>query len=136
MPRNIAFLFSVLPFVALLATPAHAGPKTAPIYNPPPIQVPAGQSLEAVKKAVRKSLFERDWETREIGPGHLQGKHTKSGKNGDYTAVVDVKFDSKTVRITYKSSENLNYSNGSIHKTYNNWATNLERTIRGNLGAY
>jgi hypothetical protein len=138
MSRAIIRLFAVLPFVTLLALPAHAA-RTAPIYSPEPIQVPAGKSAEAVKKAVRKALFDKGWETREIGPGHFQARHTKSGGKGRmHVAVLDVRFDSKSVRIGYKDSQELNYDKaaGVIHKTYNNWVRNLERNIRANLGAY
>ena len=138
MSRAIIRLFAALPFAALLAMPAYAA-NTAPIYTPEPIQVPAGKSSEDVKKAVRKALFERDWETREIGPGHLQGKHTKSGgKDKLHVAVLDVRFDAKSVRIGYKDSQELNYDkeSGVIHKTYNNWIRNLEKNVRANLGSY
>lgn len=135
--NNLVRLALALPLLALLAAPAHAG-RGAPIYNPEPISVPAGKSMGDVKQAVRKALFDKDWEARDIGPGHVQGMHTKTDKKGSYTAVVDVKFDTKTVRISYKDSENLDYDAGSqtIRNTYNGWAKNLERNIRGNLGAY
>jgi len=138
MPRAINHLIAALPFVALLAMPAHAA-RTAPIYTPAPIQVPAGKNVAAVNKAVRKALFDKGWETREIGPGHLQGKHSKSGgRDRVHIAVLDVRFDAKSVRISYKSSQELNYDKaaGVIHKTYNNWVHNLERNIRSNLGAF
>lgn len=138
MSRTIIRLFAALPMIALLATPAYAA-NTAPLYTPEPIQVPAGKSAEDVKKAVRKALFDKAWEIREIGPGHLQGKHTKSGGKGKlHVAVVDVRFDAKSVRIVYKDSQELNYDkeSGVIHKTYNSWAKNLEKNIRANLGSY
>ena len=138
MSRTIIRLFAALPMIALLATPAYAA-NTAPLYTPEPIQVPAGKSAEDVKKAVRKALFDKAWEIREIGPGHQQGKHTKSGGKGKlHVAVVDVRFDAKSVRIVYKDSQELNYDkeSGVIHKTYNSWAKNLEKNIRANLGSY
>lgn len=137
MLLTIRRLFALLPLLALFALPAHAA-RTAPIYTPEPIQVPAGKNTEAIKKAVRKAMFDKGWDAREIGPRHIQGKHTKSGKKGSYTAIVDVKFDAKTVRISYKSSENLGYNqaDGTIHKTYNNWIRYLEKNIRANLGGY
>ena len=135
MPRTIIRLFAILPFVALLAMPAQAA-NTAPLYKPEPIQVPAGKGAEAVKKAVRKAFSEKDWEVREVGPGHLQGKHTKSSGDTLHVAVVDVRFDTRSVRIGYKFSEELNYSKetGVIHKTYNGWVKNLEKDIRVYLG--
>lgn len=130
-------LFVTLPLVALLAVPAYAG-KHDPLYTPEPIMVPTGKSGEEVRRAVRKGFFDKNWETREIGPGHVQGKYGKTNENDVYSAVVDVQFDNKSVRISYKNSENLNYdkSNNTIHGTYNRWVRNLEKEIRGNLGAY
>ena len=137
MLRTAVRLLAALPFLALLAAPAQAG-KHDPLYTPEPIQVPAGKSSEEVKKAVKKALFDKGWDSREIGPGHVQGKYTKSGKGGSYTAVIDVKFDTKTVRITYRDSENLNYDKGdnTIYSTYNKWVRNVERNVRANLGAF
>ena len=130
-------LFIALPFAALMTAPAYAA-RTAPLYTPAPIEVPAGKSMEEVKKAVRKALFDKGWHSRDIGPGHVEGKYTKTSRGQSHTAVVEVKFDTKTVRINYKSSDNLDYdaSGPTIHKTYNGWAMNLERNIRGNLGAF
>ena len=134
MLRKIIRGFAILPFVALVAAPAYAA-RTAPMYVPEPIQVPAGKNMEAVKKAIKKACFDKGWESREVGPGHIQAKYTKQNK---YTAVVDIKYDAKAVRISYKDSENLNYDAGQkiIHKTYNNWVHYLERNIRADLGAF
>lgn len=138
MSRKMFRFFAAVPFLMLVALPSHAA-KTAPIYTPEPIQVPAGKTAAEVTKAVRKAMFDRGWDIREISSGHLQGKHTKSGgKDRLHVAVLDVRFDTKSVRISYNDSKELNYdkSAGIIHKTYNNWARNLEKSIRSNLGAY
>jgi len=137
MLRKIIRGFAILPFVALVAAPAYAA-RTAPMYVPEPIQVPAGKNMEAVKKAIKKACFDKGWESREVGPGHIQAKYTKSGKKESYTAVVDIRYDNKSVRIGYNNSENLNYDASAkvIHKTYNNWIHYLERNIRADLGAY
>lgn len=135
--KPLIHLSVALSLVVFPIASAHAG-KHDPLFTPAPIEVPAGTSNEAVRKAVRKSLFDRGWESRELGPGHIQAKHTKQDSDMGYTAVIEIKYDTKTVRIGYSNSENLNYekSDNTIHGTYNNWVKNIERDIRSNLGAY
>ena len=135
MYKKLITLAATVPLLLFLAaSPAHAG-KHDPIYVPQPIQVPAGKGAGDVKNVIKKALFEKNWEVREIGSGHIQGKYTKSGK---HTAVIDIKYDAKTVSINYKDSENLNYNkdNNTIHGTYNNWVRNVEKNIRSGLGAF
>lgn len=136
MSRKIK-LFWVLSLAGLLAAPAYAG-KNDPMYLPAPIEITGGKSAEDVKRAVRKALFDEEFQARDIAPGQVQGKRTKSGKGGAYSAVVTVHYDSRSVRIAYSGSENLNYDskNNTIHGTYNRWVRNIEKRVRRNLGAY
>ena len=130
--------FVVLLFGTLAAVAVHAKEEgdlpTTQLVTLVPIQAPAGTSLESVRKAVRKSLYINDWELRDVGPGHLEGKYIKGGK---YTIAVDVKFDAKGASIAYKHSTGLNYSSGgTVHKTYNDRITVLDRGIRAELDAF
>lgn len=134
MFKKLIILTATVPFLLFLAAgPAHAG-KHDPIYVPQPIQIPAGKA-GTVKNVIKKALFDKNWQVSETGPGHIQGKYTKSGK---HTAVIDVRYDAKTVSIHYKDSQNLNYNkeNNTIHGTYNNWVRNVEKNIRSGLGAF
>jgi len=137
MLKRLAILPFVVSILAMLAgVTAHAAD---PIYKPEPISVPAGKGIEHVKKAIRKACFDKGWEVREIGSGLMQAKYTKSGRKGaNHVAVVNIRFDSRTIRISYKGSQDLDYDAGAgtIHKTYNRWVQYLERNIRANLGAY
>jgi hypothetical protein len=128
---------AVLPFLAVFSAPVQAS-RHDPIYVPEPIEVPAGVSAENIRRDVHKALFDAGFDARDIAPGHAEGKRVKSGVHGSYFAVVDVFFDSKTIRIAYKDSENLNYDarNNTIHSTYNKWVRNIERRLRRYLGAY
>lgn len=137
MPRIIKLFFCVLSFALFLPAPTQAG-KNDPMYMPEPIQVSGSKSGEDVKRAVRKALFDEEFQARDIAPGQVQGKRTKSGKGGTYSAVVTVHYDSRRVRIAYAGSENLNYdsTNKTIHGTYNRWVRNIEKRVRRNLGAY
>jgi len=128
--------FVAVLFTMLAAVPAHAA---HPIYNPSPISVPAGKGIEHVKKAIRKACFDKGWEVREIAAGQMQAKYSKSGRRGaTHIAVVNIRYDAKRIRISYKGSQDLDYDAGAgtIHGTYNRWVQNLERNIRANLGAF
>lgn len=131
------WLIVLLPFLALLAMPAQAS-KHDPMYVPEPIEVPSGKGFDEVRKAVRKALFDEGFSAHDIASGDIEAKRTKSGKNGAYSAVVKVRFDSRTIRISYKSSDGLYYdaTDNTIHSTYNKWVRNIEKRVRRGLGAY
>ena len=134
MLKSPLYSFLTLSFVMLVVSVAQAKDlPTTPLYTPEKIQATSGTPAEQVKRAVRKAMYLKDWQIREVGPGQLQGQFKKGEK---YAIVVDVKYDAKTVSIGYKDSSGLNYGDGSIHKTYNGWVRNLEKNIRANLGAY
>lgn len=128
---SLCITFSLLTFLA--ASPAHAG-KHDPLYTPEEIQVPGGKNSGDVKKIMMQALLQKGWEMREVGPGRLQGMHTKSGR---HTAIIDINYDARAIRITYSDSENLNFNknNNTIHGTYNKWVRNAEKYIRTALSA-
>lgn len=130
-------LMAPLATLLLASPPAEAG-RLQPIYTPDPIEVPAGKSAEDVKQAIRKALFSLDFKTKDIGPGHLEATHVKNSKDLVHTAVLTIKYNSKTVHISYKDSKDLNYdqAKGEIHGTYNRWVHNVEKRIRSDLGSY
>ena len=136
MLNRLFRILTITPLLALIvvSTPVQAA-KTQPLYNPDPIEVPAGKSAEQVRMAVRKALIRYDFSIKEIGPGHVEGKHVKHSKSLEHTAVVTVKYDTRSVRITYKDSKDLNYdaSKQVIHGTYNRWIRNLEKYTRAYL---
>ena len=136
MLNRLFRVITLAPALALfvLSAPVQAA-RTQPLYNPDPIEVPAGKSAEQVKAAVRKAMVRYSFSIKEIGPGHVEGKHVKHSKSMEHTAVVTVKYDTKSVRITYKDSKDLNYdaSKQMIHGTYNRWIRNLEKYTRAYL---
>ena len=94
-------------------------------------------TVEDAKKAVRKAMFNKDWQILDVEPGHLQGKFRKLDKKGEkYNITVGVKYDAKAVSISYKDSVGLNYNDGLIHHTYGARVKDLEKAIRAELGAF
>ncbi len=138
MLKRIISLFALVPAAVLLLASTPALARLQPVYNPEPIQVPSGKSLVQVRKAIRKAIFDKGWEAKEISPNHIVATYTKSGRGKEYTAVVNIEYDTRTVRITYKDSRDLDYNpaKDKIHPTYNRWVQFLERNIRADLGAY
>jgi hypothetical protein len=68
---------------------------------------------------------------KDEGPGMLVGTiHLRK-----HTAVVAIPYSSRAYSVQYRSSENLEESNGSIHKNYNGWIQNLTRYINAQLAA-
>ncbi len=139
MLQKIFRLMFLAPLAAMLmASPSAEAGRLQPIYTPDPIPVPAGKGINEVKEAIHKALFSLDFKTKDTGPGELETTHVKHSKDMEHTAVLTIKYDSKTVRISYKDSKDLNYDqkSGEIHGTYNRWVHNVEKRIRGNLGSY
>lgn len=134
---QFATFFSVLALLSI--SPAALAGKDEPIYVPDPINVPNGKSAEDVKQVIRKALFKRGWDIKEVGAGNIEGTYTKSGRHGArHTATVGFRFDSKTIRMEYRDSQDLDYNkaDGTIHKTYNRWVRNIEKDVRSALGSY
>jgi len=138
MLKRIVSLIAIVPAAVLLLAGSPAEARTQPVYNPQPIAVPAGKSLAVVRKAIRKAIFDKGWEVKNISSSQMEAKYTKPGKGKEYSAAVTIMYDTKTVRITYKDSKNLDYDKAKdkIHPTYNRWVQYLERNIRADLGAY
>lgn len=140
MPSKISipkiFFWGLALVAGLSAGVAAAAPKLQDVYNPAPIQVPAGKSPEQVRQAIRQALAGKGFQFREIAPGHIEGKYTRAGRGGlEHMAVFNVRFDTKAVRITYKDSKDLNYDpqTKQIHPTYNKWIKTAESHIRSKL---
>ena len=104
--------------------------RTAPIYNveAQPIAVSASTyTVEDVRNAVIRAGSRRGWTFQDAGEGKLVGMIALR----KHRATIDVRYDRETFDITYRDSEDLNYSEGQgvIHTNYNSWVQNLARDI-------
>ena len=107
-----------------------------PVYNPE-FEV-SGKSLAEIKKAIRKSVFRRNWEITKESGGSYIAQYIKTSKRSSLKVVVNISYSANRVSMRYVDSEGLSYdkAEGTIHRTYNRWVKNLEKDIRGELGAY
>ena len=112
-----------------------AGCRTAPIQNltDVPVSTPSGKSLSAaqVRTAIIGAGSGLGWKIVDAGPGKLEG----TLKLREHTAIVDIPYSATKYSINYKGGENIGERDGSIHKNYNGWVTNLDRAIRGAISA-
>jgi len=104
-----------------------------PIYNvnDQAVTTTSGKHLSApqVRSAIITAGTSLGWHVADAGPGHLVGTlHLR-----DHTAVVDIPYSASKYSIVYKSSENLDAMNGTIHRNYNGWVQRLDTTIRTEL---
>lgn len=133
MSKTLFRSFFVLSLM-LMSLGIQAAPlPTEVMYTVDSIQLPPGLTLDVVKRGVRKVLFLKEWQIREVSPGLIHAQYKKGEK---YMLAVEIKFDTKSVAIVYKDSVGLNYSNGEIHKTYNERIRDLEKMIRAELDAF
>lgn len=110
-----------------------AGCTSAPIMNvsDQTVAAPPGKAMtqDQVKTAILRAGSALGWVMKEEKPGLIVG--TLSLR--DHIAVVDIPYSAKSYSITYKSSVNLNETNGQIHRNYNGWIQNLQKGIGNQL---
>ena len=109
------------------------GARAAPLLEPDPIAVPAGLTVKDVSKAIRAGVVTRGWVVSKDENGKIDAVLNVR----EHTARINIAYDTKQVKVTYVSSDNLNYSekNGVrvIHRNYNNWVHNVVADITREL---
>jgi hypothetical protein len=105
----------------------------APLVDPDPVAVPAGLDAAAVAKEIKRSLVGRTWTVSAERPGEIEATLNLR----KHVARVKIAYDTKEVRLSYVSSENLDYQekNGErqIHKNYLSWVNNVLTDLSRNL---
>ena len=112
-----------------------AGCSGTPVYNVKNEFVPTGidngqLSVGAVEKAILKAAQRRGWSPRIVKPGLIEASISVR----THRATIEIYYSESQYSIIYKSSENLNYNDGDIHRNYNNWVIKLSRTIQQEFG--
>ena len=116
----------------LIAAPAWAG-TTERLFEPEPVAVPKGLSETEVEHAVLDAAVQREWLIVSRGPGEMMLRYAPR----DVSASVRIAYDSRTVRLAYAGSTNLDYavSGGEryIHRNYNRWVQHLAVEVLRNM---
>lgn len=122
-------LFALL---ALIALPFSAQ-AAAELVDPDPVAVPKGLSMDTVASDIKRALIGRGWIVANEAPGKIDATlHLRS-----HVARVAIEFDESTVRLSYVSSDNLDYREKRgkryIHKNYLSWVSNVLTDLSRNL---
>ena len=126
-------LFPVVYFGALLLFAADADARrTEPIYNVVnhPVPLPAQKlTADQIAQTIVASAMQYRWRVLPTGPNQMRATYDR----GHEEAVIDIIFSQRFYSITFVSSVDLKEQNGEIHRRYNEWIHNLERTIEERL---
>ncbi|ALM71484.1 hypothetical protein [Vibrio vulnificus] len=79
-----------------------------------------------VKSAIVLAATKRGWAITEVEPGVLSAKLNLRS----HFVEIMIPYDDKYYSILYVKSENLNASDGNIHRNYNRWINNLNVDIQ------
>ncbi|RXK12564.1 hypothetical protein CP965_08265 [Halarcobacter mediterraneus] len=119
----------LLVFVLMLS-----GCRTTTVYNIDNSNYLSDKKLTTskVERAIIKGSMKRGWVTKKIKTGLIEAKNNVRGK---HLVIVNINYNSKGYKISYKDSRNMKYDAGSntIHKNYNKWVSNLENDINYEL---
>jgi hypothetical protein len=89
---------------------------------PAPVQIPQGKTEKDVKEAIALAATARHWITKPAGNGVLEASVNVRNK---HMLAVELKYDAKQVSMSYKNSDNLDYSmvdgKAMIHRNANSW---------------
>lgn len=131
-----ALFFIAIALLLQVGGTAWARGAPEPVYNPE--FAVSGKSLATIKKAIRKTVFRRNWEiVKEAGSSYVV-QYIKTSKRSSIKVVVKIHYSQNKVRMSYVDSEGLSYDKaaGTVHRTYNRWVKNLEKGIRTELDAF
>ncbi len=96
------------------------------ILNLPNQNVPLGLSAPQVRRAVIRGATIRGWHVKRLRAGVLSADITVRG----HYAKVTVPYSSGGYSIVYADSKNLDKEGNLIHRNYNRWVANLNRSIQ------
>ncbi|MCU1721990.1 hypothetical protein [Pseudomonas sp. 5P_5.1_Bac1] len=104
-----------------------AGCTSKPLLTPKELLVVGHTySHEEIKKAILTGAAERGWTVRNIGDEVIQADILVRNM---YYARVDITYSLSNYRIDYRDSREMDYRDGKIHRNYNRWVKNLDKSI-------
>ena len=86
-------------------------------------------SPSEMQQAVVNAAQRYGWEIKNKIPGAVEAEYRRR----DFFAQIKISYSASSYSIDYVDSENLKYDGQKIHKAYNSWIKNLEKTLNENL---
>lgn len=103
------------------------GCTSKPVLNPAEQLASATPyTQQQVQQAILKAIADRGWTARSVNPSVIQADITV---RNTFFAAVDIHYSASQFRIAYRDSRELGYKDGKIHRNYNRWVYNLDRSI-------
>jgi hypothetical protein len=88
-------------------------------------------SLEEVGRTIMRAGSGMGLQMKSVKPGLINATHTGS----HYSAVMEIRYDTKRYNIAHKDSQGMKYDGNTIHFRYNEWVQRLDKAIRAQLSA-
>jgi hypothetical protein len=108
--------------------------RTRPVYNVQDHPIPAATQrlpLDQIGQTIMQAGRLRHWRMDPAGPGQITGILD----DREHEAVINITYSQQAYSITLAASTNLHQEDGEVHKKYNRWIRQLEKTIDDRLSA-
>jgi hypothetical protein len=127
LKNKIVFFFMIAVFALL------TGCRASPVLNieqAPIMTATKGHSMEDISKAIIAAGQSLGWVMKKVdGANEIIGVLYIR----EHMAKVSIKYTNEFYSIKYLDSANLKYDGTNIHKNYNGWVQNLNRSIQTHL---
>src|SRR5262249_27585895 len=90
---------------------------------------PTPVTMEQLAEAIWVGARREGWRTRDVSPGRTLVEKTVR----THRALTEVTYDTTGFSLRLLEADDLDYDGTNIHKTYNVWATQLEKSIQDEI---
>jgi hypothetical protein len=108
---------------------AGCGGRVQPIMQVEDTPVAYDLQKKEVQTAIITAVTQRGWNVKNAGENEVTAKLIIRS----HTAEISIPYSEKYYSIEYVDSDNLNASDGKIHRNYNRWINNLNVDIQKQL---
>lgn len=95
----------------------------------PPAAV--AKTEDDMRRAILTALQQRRWTVERADRGQILARLSLR----KHEAEISIPYNSTSYSILYRSSQNLGYDDGKIHRNYNKWIHNLDLSIQRALNS-